>query len=81
MSAYTRAVPPGLRVINAYLDDRDGTNKRRVCLIPESAHGTNAASAAMAGMQIVAIKTDRNGNVDMDDVQHKADQHAGTERC
>ncbi|MFQ5629717.1 MAG: aminotransferase class V-fold PLP-dependent enzyme, partial [bacterium] len=48
---------------------------RNVCLIPSSAHGTNPASAVMAGMQVVVVKCDEHGNIDTDDLQAKADQH------
>src|SRR5690606_30525671 len=49
---------------------------RDVCLIPSSAHGTNAASAAMAGMRVVVVGCDDGGNVDLADLQAKAEQHA-----
>jgi glycine dehydrogenase len=48
-----------------------------VCLIPQSAHGTNPASAVMAGMKVVVVKTAANGNVDVDDLRKQADAHAG----
>src|SRR5262249_49305046 len=53
-----------------------GEPQRSVCLIPASAHGTNAASAAMAGMQVVVIACDDHGNVDVDDLKAKAVEHA-----
>jgi glycine dehydrogenase len=53
-----------------------GESRRRVCLIPASAHGTNAASAAMAGMQVVVVACDDDGNVDVDDLKAKAVEHA-----
>jgi glycine dehydrogenase len=53
-----------------------GEPQRRVCLIPASAHGTNAASAAMAGMQVVVVACDDHGNVDVDDLKAKAVEHA-----
>jgi len=46
-----------------------------VCLIPESAHGTNPASAQMCGMDVVVVKTDRDGNVDIADLKAKAEQN------
>jgi glycine dehydrogenase len=57
----------GLLAIRGYHESR-GQDARTVCLIPESAHGTNAASAVMAGMQVVVVKCDVDGNVDFDDL-------------
>jgi len=65
----------GLLVIRAYHCDR-GDEGRTVVLIPSSAHGTNPASAAMAGMQVVVCACDANGNVDVSDLRAKAAQHA-----
>jgi glycine dehydrogenase len=64
----------GLLVIKAYHESR-GEGHRRVCLIPASAHGTNPASAAMAGMEVVVVKTAPNGNIDMVDLAEKATKH------
>jgi glycine dehydrogenase len=64
----------GLLVIRAYHLSRGDTH-RDVCLIPQSAHGTNPASAAMAGMKVVVTKTDADGNVDIADLKAKAEQH------
>ncbi|HNW54554.1 MAG TPA: aminomethyl-transferring glycine dehydrogenase, partial [Bacteroidales bacterium] len=64
----------GLLVIKAYHESR-GEGHRKVCLIPASAHGTNPASAAMAGMQVVVVKTDPDGNIDMADLREKAIKH------
>ncbi len=64
----------GLLVIRAYHDSR-GDQARDVCLIPQSAHGTNPASAVMAGMRVVQVATDEHGNVDLDDIRAKATQH------
>jgi glycine dehydrogenase len=64
----------GLLVIRAYHHSR-GETGRDVCLIPQSAHGTNPASAVMAGMKVVQVKTDSSGNVDLDDLRTKAAQH------
>ena len=61
----------GLLAIRAYHRSR-GEPERVVCLIPQSAHGTNAASAAMAGMQVVVVATDEDGNVDLVDLEEKA---------
>jgi len=55
-----------------------GEHQRKVCLIPSSAHGTNPASASMAGMSIVVVKCDDNGNVDLDDLEAKAAQYSDT---
>ena len=67
----------GLLVIRAYHRSR-GQGHRTTCLIPQSAHGTNPASAVMAGMQVVAVKTDEHGNIDVADLRAKAEQHATT---
>jgi glycine dehydrogenase len=67
----------GLLVIRAY-HRAQGDTKRTTCLIPQSAHGTNPASAAMAGMQVVVVKTDAQGNIDLTDLRAKAQQHAET---
>ena len=64
----------GLMAIRAYHLSR-GDNHRNVCLIPASAHGTNPASAAMAGMEIIVTKTMDNGNIDVEDLRAKAIQH------
>ena len=65
----------GLQVIKAHHQAR-GEGHRNVCLIPQSAHGTNPASAAMVNYRIVVVKTDENGNVDVADLEAKAAQHA-----
>ena len=65
----------GLLMIHAYHRSR-GEGHRNVCLIPQSAHGTNPASAQMAGMQVVVVACDDNGNVDIADLEAKAAQHA-----
>jgi glycine dehydrogenase len=65
----------GLLAIRAYHRDR-GDVHRDVCLIPSSAHGTNAASAAMAGMRVVVVACDTEGNVSLDDLRAKADEHS-----
>ncbi|PJE40797.1 MAG: glycine dehydrogenase (aminomethyl-transferring) [Flavobacterium sp.] len=64
----------GLMAIRAYHLSR-GDAHRNVCLIPSSAHGTNPASAAMAGMQIIVTKTMENGNIDVEDLRAKAIEH------
>jgi glycine dehydrogenase len=65
----------GLLVVRAWHESR-GEAHRDVCLIPSSAHGTNPASAAMAGMKVVVIGCDRDGNVDLGDLRAKAAKHA-----
>ena len=65
----------GLMVIRAYHQSR-GDDHRNICLIPASAHGTNPASAVMAGMKVIVTKTDIEGNIDWDDLSEKAAQHA-----
>jgi glycine dehydrogenase len=64
----------GLMVIHAYHRSH-GEGQRDVCLIPVSAHGTNPASAVMAGLKVVAVACDAGGNVDLDDLRAKAGQH------
>jgi glycine dehydrogenase len=65
----------GLLIIRAYHASR-GEAHRNVCLIPASAHGTNPASAHMAGMKVVVVGCDDSGNVDIDDLKRKADTHS-----
>jgi glycine dehydrogenase len=65
----------GLLAIRAYHRSR-GEHDRDVCLIPASAHGTNAASAVMAGMRVVVVATDAAGNIDVDDLKQQAAAHA-----
>ncbi|PLW98478.1 MAG: glycine dehydrogenase (aminomethyl-transferring) [Marinilabiliales bacterium] len=62
----------GLMVIREYQKSK-GEGHRNICLIPASAHGTNPASAIMAGMEIIVIKTDASGNIDLDDLKEKAE--------
>ncbi|MCB0365446.1 MAG: aminomethyl-transferring glycine dehydrogenase [Bdellovibrionaceae bacterium] len=64
----------GLLVIRKYHQSR-GEGHRNICLIPRSAHGTNPASAVMAGMQVVVVGCDENGNIDLPDLKAKAEQH------
>ena len=70
----------GLMVIRAYHLDR-GDAQRNVALIPSSAHGTNPASAAMAGMKIVIVRCDERGNIDVADLKAKAEEHASDLSC
>lgn len=65
----------GLLAIRAYHQSR-GEGQRNICLIPSSAHGTNPATAHMAGMQVVVVQCDARGNVDVADLKAKADEHA-----
>jgi glycine dehydrogenase len=67
----------GLLTIRAYHRSRS-ESARNICLIPTSAHGTNPASAVMAGMKVVAVACDDNGNIDVDDLRAKAAKHATT---
>lgn len=64
----------GLMIIRKYHESR-GEGHRNVCLIPSSAHGTNPASAHFAGMEVVVVKCDENGNVDITDLREKATQY------
>jgi glycine dehydrogenase len=66
----------GLMVIRAYLRDR-GETARDVVLIPASAHGTNPASAVMAGMRVVVVASSAEGDIELDDLRRKADEHGG----
>ena len=65
----------GLMVIKAYHESR-GDHHRNICLIPSSAHGTNPASAVMAGMKVVVTKSTEEGNIDVNDLREKAELHA-----
>ncbi len=70
----------GLMVIRAYHESR-GESHRNICLIPSSAHGTNPASAVMAGMQVVVTKATEEGNIDVDDLREKAIKHKDNLSC
>jgi glycine dehydrogenase len=70
----------GLLVIRAYHESRNEAH-RNVCLIPTSAHGTNPASAVMAGMKVVAVACDTNGNIDVADLRAKAAAHKADLSC
>ena len=67
----------GLLAIRAYHESRGDTH-RNVCLIPTSAHGTNPASAVMAGFEVVGVKCDDDGNIDVSDLKSKAEAHSAT---
>tara|TARA_R110000850_G_scaffold73760_1_gene161878 strand:- start:2837 stop:5686 length:2850 start_codon:yes stop_codon:yes gene_type:complete len=70
----------GLMVIRAYHESR-GDYHRNVCLIPSSAHGTNPASAVMAGMKVVVTKSTEEGNIDVDDLREKAETYKDNLSC
>jgi glycine dehydrogenase len=70
----------GLLVIRAYHHSRGDTG-RTVCLIPSSAHGTNPASAVMAGMEVVVVKCDDDGNIDIEDLKKRVEQHKSKLSC
>ena len=70
----------GLMVIRAYHLDNANEN-RNIALIPSSAHGTNPASAIMAGMKVVVIKCDKHGNIDLDDLKEKCEEHSENLSC
>lgn len=70
----------GLMVIKAYHESR-GDHHRHICLIPSSAHGTNPASAVMAGMQVVVTKSTPEGNIDINDLREKAELHKDNLSC
>ncbi len=70
----------GLMVIRAYHQSR-GDHHRNIALIPSSAHGTNPASAAMAGMKVIVTKTLENGNIDVEDLREKAILHSANLSC
>ena len=70
----------GLLAIRRYHESR-GDTQRKVCMIPSSAHGTNPASAALAGMKIVIVECDERGNVDMGDLRDKAQRHSEDLSC
>ena len=70
----------GLMVIQAY-HKSNGEDQRKVAIIPSSAHGTNPASAVMAGMQVIVVKCDERGNIDVTDLKEKAEKHKDTLSC
>ncbi len=65
----------GMLVIRAW-HKAEGQPHRNICLIPQSAHGTNPASAVMAGMKVVVVATDKHGNIDVEDLEAKAEKHS-----
>ncbi len=70
----------GLLTIRAY-HQSNGDDQRNIALIPSSAHGTNPASAVMAGMQVVVVKSIENGNIDVNDLREKAEKYKDTLSC
>ena len=70
----------GLLAIRAWHESR-GEKHRNICLIPTSAHGTNPASAVMAGMKVVAVACDTNGNIDVNDLRAKAEANKKDLSC
>ncbi len=70
----------GLMVIREYLRAK-GEGHRNIALIPQSAHGTNPASAVMAGMKVVVTKTDEHGNIDIEDLRKRAEEHKDDLAC
>ena len=70
----------GLMTIRAYHEDR-GDFHRNIAIIPSSAHGTNPASAVMAGMEVVVTKCDEEGNIDLDDLREKVEAHSDNLSC
>ncbi|MCS5960026.1 hypothetical protein LNP74_07340 [Klebsiella pneumoniae subsp. pneumoniae] len=70
----------GLLAIRHYHGSRN-EGHRDICLIPSSAHGTNPASAQMAGMQVVVVACDKNGNIDLADLREKAEQAGANLSC
>ncbi len=70
----------GLRAIMSYLSSK-GESERRVCLIPTSAHGTNPASAAMAGMKIISVNVNKNGEIDMNHLNEMANKYKQNLAC
>ena len=67
-------------VIRAYHQD-NGDHNRNICLIPSSAHGTNPASAVMAGMKVVVAQIKGDGNIDIEDLKNKAIEHKENLSC
>jgi glycine dehydrogenase subunit 2 len=65
----------GLMLVRAYFEERGETEQRRKVVIPDTAHGTNPASVTMAGYEVTPVKTDPRGNIDVDDLRTKVDEH------
>ncbi len=71
----------GLLAIPVTITESRNEGHRDICLIPSSAHGTNPASAQMAGMEVVVVACDKNGNIDLADLREKAEQAGGDLSC
>jgi glycine dehydrogenase subunit 2 len=65
----------GLMLVRAYFDELGQSEQRRKVVIPDTAHGTNPASVTMAGYEVTPVKTDPRGNIDVDDLREKVDEH------
>ena len=65
----------GLMLVRAYFEDRGESEQRRKVVIPDTAHGTNPASVTMAGYEVTPVKTDARGNIDVDDLRGRVDEH------
>src|SRR3954451_24535146 len=65
----------GLMLVRAYFEERGESDERRKIVIPDTAHGTNPASVTMAGYEVTPVKTDPRGNIDVDDLREKVDEH------
>src|SRR3954451_3752388 len=65
----------GLMLVRAYFEERGESDERRKVVIPDTAHGTNPASVTMAGYEVTPVKTDPRGNIDVDDLREKVDEH------
>jgi glycine dehydrogenase subunit 2 len=65
----------GLMLVRAYFEERGESEQRRKIVIPDTAHGTNPASVTMAGYEVTPVKTDPRGNIDVDDLRTKVDEH------
>jgi glycine dehydrogenase subunit 2 len=65
----------GLMLVRAYFEDKGESEERRKVVIPDTAHGTNPASVTMAGYEVTPVKTDPRGNIDVDDLREKVDEH------
>ncbi|MDX6484863.1 MAG: glycine dehydrogenase subunit 2, partial [Gaiellaceae bacterium] len=65
----------GLMLVRAYFDDKGESEQRRKVVIPDTAHGTNPASVTMAGYEVTPVKTDARGNIDVDDLRGRVDEH------
>jgi len=66
----------GLMLMRAYFGERGEDEQRRKIVIPDTAHGTNPASVTMAGYELTPVKTDPRGNIDIDDIEGKVDEHS-----